>query len=135
MTQQVSAVGTNLSQMVDQIKESIQPQIESIFNDNVQGIVEQITSQFEEKLKARGNNAGNNAGGATLQLGNLFNPQMIDSAIQLISAWKQPSGNEQLMGIFRTFIQGMTFGQKIKTGEMTPEDMEKALGIATGQSG
>lgn len=56
-----------------------------------------------------------------------------DKIATLINAFRQPSTEQQLGSIFRVFLQGMSFGQKMKSGEMSPGDVEKVFGAITGE--
>lgn len=131
----IGNIKTGLGEQVDKLGGELDSLMQSKIDVAVKGfdipaIVQQVAAQLPEKTVTTGDNS---AGGASLSLRSIAQPEVIDGVVKLITAYRQPSGDEQLMSIFRTFIQGMNFGQKLKEGRLSPDDMEKALGVATGK--
>jgi len=102
----------------------IQEQVQAQLQANLNTITEQVAHQFETKLGQVGQPA--TAGSITSLL---THPDGVKAICEVINTIRQPTGEQQLAQVFRTFIQGMQMGQKLKSGEVTPSDMEKVFGI------
>ena len=134
-------IGQKVEQTAREIGTALKPLVDAAIAAALPEVVKQIGEQFEAKMKGQpGSENSADRAGAEAGKGNRLTGG-IDSflaragpadILEIINAWRQPSSDAQLAGVFKTFIQGMSFGQKMKVGELTPKDMEDALGLTIG---
>jgi len=122
------ARATKIEAAIAALPNMIQGQIENQIQANITAISNQVSAQFEGKIKEMA--GGGNSSGA-IGLGSFLNRATPTDIVNVINAWKQPSSDQQLASVFRTFIEGMRFGSRIKSGQVTAQDMEDALSFTT----
>ena len=132
----IKAIQENQAKIANDVGEAfkalpaqIQSQVETQFRANTDSLVEQLVTQFKEKGTSIANSGDNSGAGSAI--GRILNQASIADILKAIELWKAPSSDQQLAGVMKTFLQGMNFGSKLKSGTMSPDEVEKALGFAT----
>ena len=132
-------LGQKIESMAREIGTSLKPMIDGALTASLPGIINQVGEQFLNKLKgddapaqspdAAGADAEGKSGSSAV--GRLVSQVTVPDIIDMIKLWKDPGSDQQLAGVLGTFIRGMSFGQKLKVGEVTPEDLQNAIGLST----
>ena len=117
---------TQIQAAIQTLPGLVQKQVEGQLQANIAAITDQIGRQFEGKVRelTGGDNPG--AGGT---VNRLIRDASIGDIVQLIQAWKQPSSDQQLASQIRLLTTGMNMGSKMKSGELTPKDIQDSFEI------
>lgn len=129
-------LGQKLEQEITTLGKSLQPLVEAAITANLPQIVNQVGAQFKEKIENAPGSAAAGAGETAslgLSLSKFLDKASVKDVVDAYATFKQPSSDQQLASVFKTFIQGMNFGQKIKSGDLSPKDMEDALSLTIGE--
>jgi len=97
---------------------------------NPKDLASQVVAEVEKRIKVQaGQSSGDDSSGAGGTLNRLMRDASIGDIVQIIQAWKQPSSDQQLNTQLRLLTTGMSMGQKLKTGELTPKDIQDSFEI------
>ena len=106
--------------------------VESSFQQNIDAITSQVTAQLQERMKSAGTPA---VGGTGSLISSLLSEANLPSLLEIIKLFRAPTADKELGQIFSTFITGMNFGTKIKSGQLTPEDLRSIPGMMNEEKG